>query len=139
MQNEQNIPWIILVTHGTLGEALIGSVEMIVGKLKNVKAISLMLEEPPEELAAELGKAIDEAKSDKVLILVDLFGGTPANVSAAFAKKGYLVLSGVNLPLLLGAEMCRTSKNWNDILPYLQNEVGVKSIVNITERVNNKK
>lgn len=132
MSNEV-LPWIVLVTHGKLGEALMDSVEMIAGKLNNVKAISLMPGDTPEELVVRLKKELEDVK--KILILVDLFGGTPSNVCAFFAKKGYPVMSGVNLPILLGAEMYRSSGDWDTIIDYLKT-IGEESMINITERVN---
>jgi mannose/fructose-specific phosphotransferase system component IIA len=108
---------------------------MIVGDLKNVKAISLLPGEPPEELKNVIEEELKEIPGN-ALILTDLFGGTPSNVSSVFAKQGYQVLTGVNLPMLLETEMYRTNNmnNWEQVGDYIT-KIGKNSVININERL----
>lgn len=130
---QDQTPWIITITHGHLGEEMVKSAEMLMGKMKNIKSISLLPEESPEELAGVVAKELDGIPGNS-LILTDLFGGTPSNVSALFAKKGYFVMTGTNLPILLEAEMYRARDDWEHVVEYLT-QIGKDSIVNVNERI----
>lgn len=129
----KDIPWIVLVTHSKLGYELVRSAEMMMGKMKNVKTISLMPGESPEDLYDIVKTEMDNI-SNKALILTDLFGGTPSNVSSFFAKRGYFVMAGVNLPILLEAELFRNRDDWDNILSYLE-KIGKDSIINVTNKI----
>ena len=97
---------IVIVTHNRLGEALIESAEFIVGKRsKNLEAVSIDLNQNAESLRKKIADGIKKVdKKDGVLILTDMFGGTPSNLSYSFLEEGHIeVLSGVNLPVLIQA------------------------------------
>ena len=123
-------PWIIIMTHGYFGTELKKSAELVLGPLKDVYCLSLIEEMDPMELSAQLGKLLEEAP-DNTIILTDLFGGTPSNISAIYAtKKNYTVISGVNLPILVEAEMSRTESGNEDLTERLIS-AGTSGIVNI--------
>lgn len=108
---------IILVTHANLGSTLIDTVEFILGKSqKNLIAISIDMKENPDDLRKKIKQGIAKVKTDKgVLILTDMFGGTPSNLSYSFLEEGQIeVISGVNLPILLKAV---TSREKLDMAP----------------------
>lgn len=130
-------PWIVVVTHGNFGEGLINAAEMICGKIKNLKSIKLLPGISPEDIYKEVKETIDETGKD-TLILVDMFGGTPCNVCSKFAKDGYKVISGINLPILMESDMERGTDDWDNILDILKS-IGQQSIVNVTENIMNKK
>ena len=94
---------LVVATHGTLGQALLDTVAMIIGPSDGACAVSLSREQAPEQLHALLCSAIRQvAPVDGVLIVVDMFGGTPANVAMTLLEPGRVeVLAGVNLPMLL--------------------------------------
>lgn len=97
---------IIIVTHADLGKTLIETVEFILGsKQENLLPISINIKENPKNLRKKIKQGISKVKSDnRVLILTDMFGGTPSNLSYSFLKEGQVeVISGVNLPILLKA------------------------------------
>ena len=105
--SEKKKPWIILMTHGNFGQEVKRSAEMIAGELENVYCLSLMEGMDPRNFVEDLKTLLEKAPDD-TLILSDLFGGTPSNTSAAIAlQKRYTVLSGLNLPMLIEAEMQR--------------------------------
>lgn len=97
---------IVIVTHSQLGQALIEAAEFILGsRLESVAAVSINLKENPEKLRNKIVKGIKSVTRDHgVLILTDMFGGTPSNLSYSFLEEGKVeVLSGVNLPILIKA------------------------------------
>ncbi len=134
---EKKLPWLIVVTHGKMGEGLIGAAEMICGEVKNVKSISLMPEESPEQLYQELTEKMEGIEKEEALIMVDLFGGTPCNVCARLAKDGFRVVSGVNLPIFMAADMARGTEDWDSVEASVK-QVGEESIINVTEHIMNK-
>ena len=97
---------IVIVTHSQLGDALIEAAEFIIGKRPEALAsVSIDLNESAEVLRGKIAKGIKKVKSkDGVLILTDMFGGTPSNLSYSFLEEGKIeVISGVNLPILIQA------------------------------------
>jgi PTS system mannose-specific IIA component len=100
---------LVLATHGSLGEALIQSMNIILGEQEQVEPLSLQVEDDIEEANRRLSEAVDNADSgDGVLILTDMLGGTPSNLSLALlSRPGIEVVSGVNLPMLLKATQTR--------------------------------
>jgi PTS system mannose-specific IIA component len=94
---------VLIVTHGRLGDELIKAAELIRGELSDIVSISVDATKGVEDLKKEITDAIKKADTGQgVLILTDLFGGTPSNISLSFLKKGKVeVVTGVNLPMLL--------------------------------------
>jgi PTS system mannose-specific IIA component len=101
---------IVIVTHAQLGEALIGAAEFILGQRPAaIESISIDLSESAEKLRAKIIQGIKKVEGQNgVLILTDMFGGTPSNLSYSFLEEGRIeVLSGVNLPILIQAASLR--------------------------------
>ena len=97
---------ILLVTHANLGAALIETCEFILGsEQENLAAISIDIKQDPESLRNKIKQGIKKVNcKNGVIILTDMFGGTPSNLSYAFLEEGKVeVISGVNLPILLKA------------------------------------
>jgi mannose/fructose-specific phosphotransferase system component IIA len=98
---------LVLITHGEFGVALIESAAMILGPLDDVHALSLLPGMDPAALSAQLVEVLDGCPEGS-LVLTDVFGGTPSNVAAAVAvRRGFQVMSGMNLPMVLEFEMAR--------------------------------
>ena len=93
---------IVIVTHGSLGDALLETCSMITGESKGITSISVQAGDDVGETRNRIGIAIDEVKGDKgVILLVDMFGGTPSNISLSFlGAENIEVVTGVNLPML---------------------------------------
>jgi len=105
---------ILLITHGLLGRELLLSAEFILGAIESVETLAVEANADTDSLRKELKKAIDRlgGKNGKVLILTDMFGGTPNNVSLVFLEKNRVeVVTGVNLPMLIKAATSR--KNYD--------------------------
>ncbi|MDF1526186.1 MAG: hypothetical protein RRA15_02035 [bacterium] len=103
---------IVIVTHGSLGEALLDTCSMITGEAREITSISVQAGDDVEETRGRIAGAIEAVKGDKgVILLVDMFGGTPSNISLSFlGPKDIEVVTGVNLPMLtklrsLGADL----------------------------------
>ena len=97
---------IVIVTHNRLGEALIEAVTSIVGTLpESVVSVSVNIKENADVLRNKIGAGIKEVdRNEGILILTDMFGGTPSNLSYSFLEEGRVeVISGVNLPILFKA------------------------------------
>jgi PTS system mannose-specific IIA component len=121
---------IVIVTHCQLGDALIGAAEFIVGsRPESLESISIDLNENAEKLRDKISQGIKKVKSqDGVLILTDMFGGTPSNLSYSFLEEGHIeVLSGVNLPVLIQAVNSREKMKLNELAMNLES-FGKKSI-----------
>ncbi|WP_086348463.1 mannose/fructose/sorbose PTS transporter subunit IIA [Candidatus Enterococcus clewellii] len=106
---------IILASHGKFAEGILQSGSMIFGEQENVKAVTLMPSEGPDDLKAKLTEAIATFDNDEeVLFLVDLWGGTPFNQANSLfeeRKDKWAIVSGLNLPMLIEAYSSRFSMN----------------------------
>ena len=97
---------IILASHGEFAEGILQSGQMIVGEQENVKAVTLMPSEGPDDIRRKMEKAIASFDSDEVLFLVDLWGGTPfnqANTLFEDHKDKWAIVAGLNLGMLIEA------------------------------------
>lgn len=97
---------IVIVTHGLFGNVLIDTAEAIIDdRLDSVAAVSIDLKEHVETLRKKINNGIKEVSNNEgVVILTDMFGGTPSNLSYSFLEEGKIeVISGVNLPMLIKA------------------------------------
>jgi PTS system mannose-specific IIA component len=94
---------IVVATHGQLAAELLRTAEGIVGPLPGATAISVDSATSVEEARARLATAIHKVGADGegVLVLTDMFGGTPANLALTFLDEQIEVVTGVNLPMLL--------------------------------------
>ncbi len=96
---------VVVVTHGQLATELVNSAEMIVGDLPHFVAVSLGWHDDVDHQREEIGRAIERVRAaseeSKVLVLSDMFGGTPANLAVTFVSPSVEVITGVNLPMLI--------------------------------------
>lgn len=94
---------LILVTHGKLAEEFVAAMTHVVGQQDAVKAICIGPEDDMEVRRADIGAAVKAVESGAgVIILTDLFGGTPSNLAISLMKRGEVeVIAGINLPMLI--------------------------------------
>ena len=121
---------IVIVTHCQLGEALIGAAEFIIGSQpESLESVSIDLNENAEKLRNKISQGIKKVKGQEgVLILTDMFGGTPSNLSYSFLEEGRIeVLSGVNLPILIQAASMREKLKLDELAANIES-FGKKSI-----------
>lgn len=132
---------IVIVTHGNLGSELIHAAALIKGEMDCVIPVSIDATKNVEDLKKNIAAAIKKAeRGSGTLILTDLFGGTPSNLSLSFLKEGKVeVLTGVNLPMLLKvselqkkeenlAEFARTVRDYGKKNIYLAGEILEKKV-----------
>ena len=94
---------VVVVTHGQLATELVNAAETIVGDMPAFAAVSIGWHEDTEDARHEIEQAVARVdKGSGVLILTDMFGGTPSNLAMTFLVQGKLeVITGVNLPMLI--------------------------------------
>jgi len=130
---------IIVAAHGEMPRGLIETSKMIVGRAEKIAAVELLEGEGPESLRDKLKKAVESLDSGEgVMVLLDLYGGTPSNVSALLARELNIeVVSGVNLPMLLEIIVKRASKNLKELrqVAIYAGREGIRSINEIVEKI----
>ena len=98
---------VVVVTHGQLAVELVNAAETIVGDLPTFTAVSIGWHEDVDQAREEIGRAIERVASGPdgqrsgVLVLTDMFGGTPANLAVTYVSDQVEVITGVNLPMLI--------------------------------------
>jgi PTS system mannose-specific IIA component len=93
----------VIISHGQLANELLAATEQVVGELEHIKAVSIGWHDNVEAAQSEIERAIKEVSSGNgVLLLTDMFGGTPTNIAAMFIEEGETeVITGVNLPMVI--------------------------------------
>ena len=121
---------IVIVTHSQLGDALIDAAEFILGtRPDTMVSVSINLNEHVDKLRKKIAEAIKKVDRHRgVLILTDMFGGTPSNLSYSFLEEGRIeVISGVNLPILIKAVDIQKEMELSELAEQLE-AYGKKSI-----------
>jgi PTS system mannose-specific IIA component len=122
---------IVVVSHGDFCRALIEAAGMIIGPLQDVHAVVLLPQDSPDLFDAKLEATLAGLEGQDTLILIDLFGGTPFNVSC---RKVLLpnveCITGVNMAMLIEALSSRDSMSLGGLAAHVV-EAGLNSIVNV--------
>jgi len=102
---------LILVTHGRLAEQFVQAMEHVVGRQDGIATVCIDPNDDMEQRRADIAKAIEEVETGKgVIILTDLFGGTPSNLAISLLETGRVeVIAGINLPMLIRLAGARKS------------------------------
>ena len=89
--------------HGQLAQELVAAAEMIVGDISHIQAVSIGWHDDVNDARKDIERRLTEVESGSgVLILADMFGGTPSNIALSFHEPGKVdVLTGVNLPMII--------------------------------------
>ncbi|MEM7215152.1 MAG: PTS sugar transporter subunit IIA [Pseudomonadota bacterium] len=108
---------IVVVTHGKLALEFRKALEHVVGPQENFETVCIEADEDMEAKREEISKAVEVANAGSgVIILTDLFGGTPSNMSISLMQDGNLeVIAGINLPMLVKLATSRGSGNLAEI------------------------
>lgn len=120
---------LLIVTHCDLGKEFLNAAEFIVGRLEGVEVISITQSSDSEKIRKTIEEKIKTLNKGKgVLILTDMFGGTPSNLSLSFLKdEAVEVLTGVNLPMVIAIAQNRTRMSLSELAEKAQ-EAGKASI-----------
>ncbi|UUL84175.1 PTS sugar transporter subunit IIA [Sphingomonas sp. S1-29] len=94
---------LVLVTHGRLAVEFVVAMEHVVGAQERIATVCIGPDDDMEERRADIARAIDEVDDGKgVILLTDLFGGTPSNLAISLLDTGRVeVIAGINLPMLI--------------------------------------
>ncbi len=100
---------LVLVTHGRLAEEFVRAMEHVVGPQAAVRAVAIGPEDDMEVRRADIAAAIADVDTGRgVILLTDLFGGTPSNLAISLLERGRVeVIAGINLPMLIRLESAR--------------------------------
>ncbi len=120
---------LVLVTHGRLAEEFLSALEHIVGPQKNVAVVCI---EPDDDMEVRRQEIIDKVKAaedgDGVVLLTDMFGGTPSNLAISVLEQDKVeVIAGINLPMLIKLASVRGKESLNLTVAQAQ-EAGRKYI-----------
>lgn len=116
---------IVIITHGSLGEALIEASEFILEtRPEATVSVSIDLSQKADTLRRRIVDGIQSVDHKKgVLLLTDMFGGSPSNLSYSFLEEGRIeVISGVNLPILIKAVNAREKMSLGELAEHLEIE-----------------
>lgn len=92
---------IVVVSHGQLAAELVNAARTIVGDIPGIAAVSIGWSDDMAVGRQAIERAVAEVGGGQVLILTDMFGGTPTNVSLPFLSSQVEIVTGVNLPMLM--------------------------------------
>ncbi|ANC88126.1 PTS sugar transporter subunit IIA [Sphingomonas sp. NIC1] len=102
---------LVLVTHGRLAEEFVTAMVHVVGPQERIATISIGPDDDMEERRADIAAAIAAVDTGRgVIVLTDLFGGTPSNLAISLMTRGHVeVIAGMNLPMLIRLGSARKS------------------------------
>jgi PTS system mannose-specific IIA component len=109
---------IVVVTHGRVAEELVNAARTIVGEIPAIAAVSIGWSDDPAEAKAAIEKGLDDVGDGEAVILTDMFGGTPTNLSLPYLSSEVEIITGVNLPMIIKATALREG-----VLPHVAREI----------------
>ena len=130
---------ILILAHCNLAQELLSATEMIVGKMKNVEALSIDTDEEVVKIRKGIQTALKRVNDGTgVLILTDMFGGTPSNISLSFLEDDKIeVVTGANLPMLIKIGTMTEKLSLKELASMIR-DYGRKNINLATEILNRK-
>lgn len=128
----------IIIGHGKIAEGLLNANSMILGEQENVSVLSLDPNQSVDDFKKKLESEINNVKKgNEILILADLFGGTPVNVavSVAYEREDIEIITGINLPLLIELINARYNNSLSELIDIWKNKkgMGMKLISEVIE------
>ena len=121
---------ILIVSHGNLSKAFISSIQSLVGGLQKVRGVSIWPKDQEKDVQERLQREMAEVnEGDGVVILTDVLGGTPTNLTLSFlADEKVEIVTGVNLPMLLTLLSYRTGRSLREVVKLVKKS-GRRSII----------
>ena len=131
---------LVLVTHGGLADEFISAMEHVVGPQENTATVCIGPDDNMERRRADIQKAVGSVETGEgVIILTDMFGGTPSNLAISIMEsKSIEVIAGVNLPMLVKLASIRGTMNLQSAIARAQ-EAGRKYINVASQLLNENK
>lgn len=120
---------VVIVTHCDLGNEFLRALKLIVPDVEGIRSISLDPSEKLEEMRGRIRAEIRSAdETDGVLILTDMFGGTPSNVALSFHDEHHVeIVTGMNLPMLVKLATLKDDKSLEELATFIK-EYGQRNI-----------
>jgi len=114
----------VIVTHGHLAGELLAAAEMIVGPISHIAAVSIGWHDDVDAARDEVQRAITRVSQGAgVLLLTDMFGGTPTNIASMFLEEGVIeVVTGVNLPMVIKLATSTGEESLAEIAPKIRDQ-----------------
>ena len=108
---------LLIISHCDLGREFLNAAELILGRLEAADAISITQTTESEEVLKQISKKLKALdRGDGVLVLTDMFGGTPSNLSLSFLEEERVeVLTGVNLPMVVAVAQDRARLSLSEL------------------------
>lgn len=125
----------VLVTHGRLADEFLAATEHVVGAQEQFRAICIGPDDDMEQRRTDIQNAIAAVETgDGVVLLTDMFGGTPSNLAISLLEKGKTeVIAGINLPMLIKLASVRAGTSLMEAVEAAR-EAGIKYI-NVASQV----
>lgn len=98
---------IVVVTHGSLANELVNAARQIVGEIEAIRAVSIGWADDVSVAREAIERALQDVGGGDALVLTDMFGGTPTNLSLPFLSERVEIVTGVSLPMLIKATSLR--------------------------------
>ncbi|MDH3521894.1 MAG: PTS sugar transporter subunit IIA [Myxococcales bacterium] len=113
---------IVIVTHYRLGEEFLQALRLIVPEAPEFRAVSIEPSQSVEEMRSSIAAALEAAdRGDGVLVLTDMFGGTPSNISLSFLDERHVeVVTGFNLPMLIKLATLGEEKSLEELATFIK-------------------
>jgi len=130
---------VVVVSHNKIGSEMADTVKKIIPDCTNVTALAIESDQLPEVNKNKILGAIKEVdKGNGVILLTDMFGGTPSNLCLSFLEKGRVeIISGFNLPMLVKLASCPEEVNFEEYVTFIKN-YGQKNVVIASEVLDGK-
>ncbi|MBO91715.1 MAG: PTS fructose transporter subunit IIA [Rhodospirillaceae bacterium] len=125
---------IVIVTHGNLGAELLKVLEHVVGHQEKIEVVSIGPEDDMEETRLNILKSVNDVNCGKgVIVLTDMFGGTPSNLAISIMESSKIdVIAGINLPMLVKLTSVRSTLTFTEAVDQAK-EAGQKYIMTASQ------
>jgi len=121
---------VVVVAHGNIGREMVTAVQRIMPEAKHITGVAVESDDPPESIRRTIAEAVEKVDAgDGVMILSDMFGGTPSNICLSFLEPSRIeVLSGFNLPMLVKLANLKPDADFRETVEFIQ-QYGQRNIV----------
>jgi len=122
MSQSKPLIGLVLVTHGRLADELVAATEHVVGQQAQVATVCIGPEDDMEQRRAEILSAVEAVNAGEgVVVLTDMFGGTPSNLAISIMENAPVeIIAGVNLPMLIKLASVRGTESLNSAVAQAQ-------------------
>ncbi len=125
---------IVIVSHCNIGSEMIGATCRIIPEAKHMNAVAVESNDPPESIRQQISNAVQKVdQGDGILILTDMFGGTPSNICMTFLQPEKVeIISGFNMPMLIKLANLEEDADFMETVHFIK-KYGQRNIVIASE------